>query len=362
MRIFLCFLLLVFSSSLWASDTMNNDFHRLFDALLGQKKLGEFSVNVDDTHVYISAEDQVIEEFKHRLEKALSSQTSFFENLPYRLSTVTSNSDQDICYDDIPEFSITTLEQALELMTRIFGQDALKALQSRLDIVFDKRDGAEYKSGVLYTARFDEDIAVSTHKKIINYLMSYFVELSPERIRKAFNGQAALEKPKAICKAKNIEAVSGMLKKCFGILETNESKRAYIDLGKIYQLIFPPHVKQQNKTVLVLEREHLISHLQQLNGDRILLKIFKKGDQKYAHPMILAEASRAHRPGCHYIVIDHSSSLQNFYNQLSEHILSFTNKLPASNKNSEVRLVFFHHETSPTRYLISAIQLALNAE
>lgn len=350
MKIYAWFLsLALFSTSIFTADSVETsevrDFRLLFDTIL--KSPIPYGLSVDEKYVEIAAEIDILRQIKHELDKALSSQASFFANLPYRLENLEpSSSNLSLNTDEIPDFNARSVEEAVAVITNLVGEEAFEDLSVDLNKLYNNKSGAIFENGVLYSKPIAK-ITINTYREIFKVIMAYFLNISIDDIKKAYlTPDIHLTMPTNVPKDDEINGVSGLLQKCFGIMEAKEGTRAFIDLSRLYQLIFPPKITLET-SVLRIQRDHLMTYLQQVNGDRVLLRVFDKSGEKYAHPIVLSEGSHVDKAHYNYIIIDRSASLNDYYHDLTNHIKSFIIRLDKTNPANKIKLVFFSQTMDP---------------
>lgn len=339
---------LFFAATIFFSPLLNaaNTYqHRAAHEEKGWKKLFETLLPDEEIEVEVLGNNMVIRaantgRVKMQLDRIFSSNTEFFKQLNYDVKNIIKWVDENVRNGSIkmPD----NMASAIEYIKGVFGPDMFRKIKVSETDLFDINDGARFEDGVLYCSFFPDSKMCS---KYVDYWMSRTAGLSVGQVRGAVRDKNQPMRNDQLLKSKEIAKVCGPFQACCAVMEIGTQSQIIFDIKKIHELITPPVIEESTNGALTINQVHLVTYLRQLTGNGMLLRIFKLDEENYAEPIMIPSHHRSQKPSDHYVLIDRSGSMTDYFYRLTEHLEQFVTKIADGNSSSKIHLIFFAEDS-----------------
>lgn len=338
------------------------DWRILFKTLLSSLRV-KFDIEITDTQALINTTQQDAAIIKKRLEESFQSSTAFMSHLPYTITTlggsVISAPSQQTTVTQIVPAPDDTVESGKRILMKLFSADAFDAVAFDPEKLFNQH--AKSTQRVLYSKPVKLKLIEQAWNSVNEYLISFFHNVSIERIREAWlNDDKALPPPAPdthLDQSQQQQLADGLIQQCFGVLINKETHEVqmFFDYGRLHEFLFQPLITltQRQDAIfpvqLAIDRNHLLSYMQQITQNGILLRISAtSADQAVARPIFFTREATITKPHHYIFILDESGSMAGLpFEQLKEHVINFIAQLKQLDENATVRIVFFADDMQP---------------
>lgn len=344
------------------------DWKILFYTLLGNTDVGNFEIETTGNQILIKASAEKASKIQQKLKGVLQTPVSFRQSLPYTVTgtdtgTGTTNPVTALPSTPYPEDSVAS---GKEVLLRFFSPDIFDELGFSIEKTFN--ENARSGQHVLFSKSTARRYIANAWREVLNALLLHFHGQSIDTLRDIWQDTSKyLPAPPDDLITDDTAAMSvatGLLQQCFGLLTQQNPKKIemFFNYGRLYEFLFPPHVnietKNQDEVTLSIDRDHLLSYMQQLVQDSALLRIYKSSDQAVNftyRPIFFSRKPTVSKPHIHSLIIDKSFSMKECFDELKQGLIEFIVQLEKLDSNATIRLTFFSHDRETKEFPIKNI-------